>query len=184
MPEYLTRKIGAIVMPVFLSLYSSHPYILFGHNKEKSACELPGGKLESTDKSILLGALRELNEETGIDFLQKPQLHSLIQPVGVIDLNDSHLVMLYTVVVPGSSFPDIDAQFDDGLNYEADAITRIPHIANPEAHKYHEWIWCRSDELPSTITWFTGEVLKKLDIKIDKTKTYIQMNEYGGPLEL
>lgn len=115
-----TRKLGAMIVPMIT--HSNRDYVLLGYNLKKQAWELPGGKIENSDLTVMAGALRELEEETGL-------VPAHIQHCALIDTHDNCLIIGFVGYVT--------YLFEKEITLERVNAVQL----NPEAHKFREWVW-------------------------------------------
>lgn len=79
------RLAAAVLIPIIMR--QNGPTILFTHRSEALSSHagqvsFPGGKVEPEDQDAIAAALRESNEEVGID-------SKWVQPVGLLDFHDT-----------------------------------------------------------------------------------------------
>lgn len=113
------------------------PAILFTHRtahlpSHAGQISFPGGKIDATDTTPFAAALREANEEIGLD-------RSLVEPIGYLDL---YLTMSGYRVLPAVA--RIEPGYRLTLNAEevADAFEApLSFLMDPANHKLETWAW-------------------------------------------
>lgn len=138
------RNLGVINV-----VYTAQPdgdgiYVLLGFNKKKQAWEVPGGKAEEEDESMLRAVIRETAEETG--------RQTYPEPLSYVDTLDDYLVLTFDSHVPWEEI-ELDAEQE-----------------NPEPHKYEEWEWFPETNLPM-LTWLSAEAIRhSLGVVVEDSK--------------
>lgn len=157
-----TRKIGAMVVPMVT--HNNRTYVLLGYNLKKQAWELPGGKIENSDLTVMGGALRELAEETSLS-------PAHIEHCALLDTHDTCLILGFVGHVTYISDKEI-------------TLERLQAVQpNPEAHKFREWVWfdvtggseaARTraithglQALNERLTWASAAILCHVGVKAD-----------------
>lgn len=134
-PADLPRRAAAVLVPIIARplgltvLLTRRPDHLASHPGQIA---FPGGKIESTDASPLAAALREAEEEIGLE-------PALVEPIGYLDRYQTGTGFLIVPVV-GLVAPEFSLALDAAEVAEAFEVP-LAFLLNPANHQRHEREW-------------------------------------------
>jgi 8-oxo-dGTP pyrophosphatase MutT (NUDIX family) len=150
------RRIAAVLMLV--RLIEATPHMLFIRrsqkvSRHKGQISFPGGSKDSGDLSLEFTALREANEEMGID----PNSLRVLGSLPATDTVASNFLVHPYIAVPHEPAAHLVYRTDD---YEVDAIIEIPlpHIVDPNSKRIEQWIM-RGTTFPASFYAYKNHVI-------------------------
>jgi 8-oxo-dGTP pyrophosphatase MutT (NUDIX family) len=150
------RRIAAVL--ILVRLIDATPHMLFirrSHrvSRHKGQISFPGGSKDSGDISLEFTALREANEEMGID----PNSLRVLGNLPATDTVASNFLVHPYIAVPHEPTAPLEYVVDD---YEVDAIIEIPlpHLIAPQNKRVEHWIM-RGNTFPASFYNYKNHVI-------------------------